>query len=363
LPKSHPSSNPSSDPSRYPSGDVERDRWILDQRPPREILDPQKPHAFFVEDEAAASGELIPVTTIFLTNRECPWRCVMCDLWRNTLTTSVPPGAIPAQIDFALSQLSAARVLKPGAPPAVVAGGDFASGRHKPAPRALKLYNSGSFFDARAIPAEDHQAIADRANNFDRLIVENHPALTDEKLLRFRDRLRCRLEIAMGLETVHPDILPRLNKRMPLEQFSNAASFLRAHDIDLRVFILVQPPFMEPAEALHWADRSLDFAFDCGATAATLIPTRGGNGAMEALAADGEFSAPSIDTLEAVMTYGLGLKRGRVFADLWDAGKMPGCHRCRVSRISRLREINLAQIDQAPQRCDVCGSTNSQADA
>jgi radical SAM enzyme (TIGR01210 family) len=328
---------PSSSPPSYPSGDLERDRWILDQRPARELLDPQKPHAFFVEDEAAASGEVLPVATIFLTNRECPWRCVMCDLWRNTLTTSVPPGAIPAQIDFALSQLPAARV--------------------------LKLYNSGSFFDPRAIPVGDHQAIADRANNFDRLIVENHPALTDEKLLRFRDHLRCRLEIAMGLETVHPDILPRLNKRMTLEQFSDAATFLRAHEIDLRVFILVQPPFMQPGDALHWAERSLDFAFDCGATAATLIPTRGGNGAMETLAANGEFSPPNIATLEAAISYGLDLKRGRVFADLWDAEKMSGCHPCRVSRIARLRAMNLSQIDEAPQHSSICTATNPQPNA
>jgi archaeosine synthase beta-subunit len=333
LPSPNSSSDPRSDPSSYPSDDLERDRWILDQRLPREILDPQKPHAFFIEDEAAESGEVLPVATIFLINRECPWRCVMCDLWRNTLTTSVPPGAIPAQIDFALSQL--------------------------PAARALKLYNSGSFFDARAIPVEDHQAIAERANNFDHLIVENHPALTDEKILRFRYRLRCRLEIAMGLETVHPDILPQLNKRMTLEQFSNAATFLRSHDIDLRVFILVQPPFMKSSDALHWAERSLDFAFDCGATAVTLIPTRGGNGAMETLAASGEFAPPRIATLEAAMSYGLGLKRGRIFADLWDAEKMSDCHHCRVSRIARLREINLAQADQAPQRCDVCSATNS----
>ena len=312
---------------------MDRDRWILQQRLPREILDPQKPQAFFVEDEAAASGEIIPVATIFLTNRECPWRCVMCDLWRNTLTTTAPPGAIPAQIDFALGQL--------------------------PAARALKLYNSGSFFDARAIPVENHRAIADRANEFDRLIVESHPALVDEKVLRFRDRLRCRLEVAMGLETVHPEILLRLNKRMTLEQFASAAGFLRAHDIDLRVFILVQPPFMEPCDALHWAERSLDFAFDCGATAATLIPTRGGNGAMETLAANGEFAPPNIATLEAAVSYGLSLKRGRVFADLWDADKIPGCVE---PRIARLREMNLLQIDQAPQHCAICIATNSLSD-
>jgi archaeosine synthase beta-subunit len=314
--------------SFYPASNLKRDQWVLERRAGRETLDPQKPYLFFVEQELSASGKILPVATILLTNRECPWRCVMCDLWRNTLTASVPPGAIPAQIDFALSQL--------------------------PAPRVLKLYNSGSFFDARAIPVEDHPAIANRANNFGRLIVENHPALVDDHCLRFRDRLKCRLEIATGLETVHPDILPKLNKRMTLDQFSVAATFLRSNDIDLRVFVLVQPPFMQPEEAVLWARRSVDFAFDCGATAVTLIPTRGGNGAMEALAANGQFSALRLETLETSFSYGLGLKRGRVFADLWDAETILSCTICRTARISRLHQMNLSQINLTPVHCQSC---------
>ena len=51
----------------------------------------------------------------------------------------------------------------------------------------------------------------------------------------------------MGLETAHPEVLAGLNKRMTLDQFSTAANFLRRNGIDLRVFILVQPPFM-PAD-------------------------------------------------------------------------------------------------------------------
>ncbi len=316
----------------YPATNLARDQWILERRPARETLDPQKPYLFFIEQELSAVGEILSVATLFLTNRECPWRCVMCDLWRNTLSASVPPGAIPAQMDFALAQL--------------------------PAAHALKLYNSGSFFDSGAIAVEDHPAIAERANNFERLIVENHPALVGDDCLRFRDRLKCRLEIAMGLETVHPDILPKLNKRMTLQQFSTAAAFLRAHDIDLRVFVLVQPPFMQPHEAVLWAQRSVDFAFDCGATAVTLVPTRGGNGAMEALAGNQQFSPPRLETLEASFRNGLGLKRGRVFADLWDVEKIPSCSACRTPRISRLRHMNLSQTNLAPVRCDCCDSAN-----
>src|SRR5438309_10072825 len=93
----------------YPERAAERDRWILERRPPRDTVDSWKPHAFLVEEERAESGEIVSVATIFLTNRECPWRCLMCDLWKNTLTETGPLGAIPAQIDYALEELSRRR--------------------------------------------------------------------------------------------------------------------------------------------------------------------------------------------------------------------------------------------------------------
>jgi len=293
------------------------------------VLDPRRPYAFFVEDECSAAGEIVPVATVFLTNRECPWRCVMCDLWRNTLTETVPAGAIPEQLDYALAEM----------PPA----------------RQIKLYNSGSFFDRKAIPTEDYERIASRVLSFERTILECHPALIGDACLRFRDLLAHPLEVAMGLETAHPEILERLNKRMTLDLFSAAAKFLRANGIDLRVFILVQPPFMRPEDALPWAQRSLDFAFNCGATAATLIPTRGGNGAMERLAEQDEFLLPRLETLEDAAGYGLGLNRGRVFSDVWDLHTaLNTCLECHAARVARLREMNLNQRVTPRVVCGAC---------
>jgi radical SAM enzyme (TIGR01210 family) len=308
----------------------EVDAWIVSRRSARQQLDPYLPYEFFVEEERTADGVVVPVATVFITNKECPFRCVMCDLWRNTLTESVPVGAIPAQIDHALLRI----------PPA----------------KQLKLYNSGSFFDPHAIPVQDYAAIAQRANRFDRLIVENHPALTGDACLRFRDLLACGLEVAMGLETAHPEVLGRLNKRMTLDHFSNAASFLRRNGIELRAFILVQPPYLPAAEALYWAERSLDFAMEQGATAAVLIPTRGGNGAMEELIGSGQFEPPALETLEAAMEYGLGLKAGRVFADLW--GVRERCAYCHPQRLTRLRRMNLQQIFLERISCERCSGAS-----
>ena len=312
----------------YPERASDRDSWIVAQRPPRNPLDPYRPYAFFAEQERAASGEIIPVSTLFLTNRECPWKCLMCDLWQNTLPDTVPIGAIPEQIRFALQQL----------PPA----------------RCIKLYNSGSFFDTQAIPPADYAEVAALCQAFERVIVESHPALIGTRCTSFRDLLAGQLEVAMGLETVHPEALEKLNKRVTLPQFAEAAQRLRDQAIDLRVFILVQPPFVPADEALDWAERSIDFAFNCNATAITMIPTRGGNGAMESIQEAGVFMPPSFLTFEQAVEYGVTLRRGRVFADLWNIERIATCPSCSPSRIARLEEMNLSQTVSPRPTCASC---------
>lgn len=313
----------------YPESPSQRSAWVLGQRGSRADHSAHRPWSFLVEEERSACGDVVAVATIFLTNRECPWRCVMCDLWRNTLAEDTPAGAIPEQIAWALA--------------------------HLPAAREVKIYNSGSFFDRRAIPPEDHAAIAVQLAGFERVIVECHPGLVTQDCFRFRDRLGGRLEVAMGLETAHAETLEKLNKGMTLDQFAAAAELLRSNDIDLRVFLLVHPPFMAKDEAAEWVARSLEFAFDCGATVASLIPTRAGNGAMDALAVQGLFSAPSLSMLEDAVAYGIRLGRGRVFADLWDAERFAACADCRGDRIGRLQQMNLEQRIPAVPRCTTCG--------
>ena len=283
--------------SVYP--ELDRTAWIIAQRPPRGTLDPSTPHGFFLETELSASGRVISSSVIFLTNKECPWRCLMCDLWKNTLSHGVQPGAIPAQIEYALGHLECR-------------------------PEQIKLYNSGSFFDPAAIPVSDYPLIAEGVSFAKRVIVECHPRLVGKRAAEFRDLLvaargsssaRCsnspekmvlaeqefyapQLEVAIGLETVHPDVLPRLNKKFDLGHFASAAGFLVKEGIDLRAFILVKPPFLQEEEAIEWTVKSAEFAFDCGATVVSLIPTRSGNGAMERLIESGEFSPPHLYTVE-----------------------------------------------------------------
>jgi radical SAM enzyme (TIGR01210 family) len=339
-----PAPRPAAPPAEsYPESGPARDRWVLARRGPRPAHDLTRPQAFFVEHERNAEGRVAPGLTVLLTSRECPWRCVMCDLWRGTVPGRVPPGLIPQQLAVALA----------GADPAVQGG-------------CLKLYNSGSFFDPWAVPPADYPALAAQVTGFGRVVVECHPNLVGRRVLEFQQQLRAAaaargrpapgLEVALGLETADPAVLARLNKRVRLEQFRRAADFLRRHGVALRVFILVQPPFAPPGGAVEAAVRSVDFAFECGAAVAVLIPTRPGNGALEALAAAGQFTPPRLATLEAALDRSLRPMRGRVFADLWDLEVFSDCPACFAARRKRLERINHEQRPRPPVRCPHCGA-------
>lgn len=302
---------------------------IIALRPERNEVHPDRPYHFLHEQERGADGSLKEVNTIFLTNSECPFKCVMCDLWKNTLERPVSVGDIPQQIHHALDRL----------PPASV----------------IKLYNSGNFFDQKAIPPEDYGPITELLNSYERVIIENHPKLCGSSCLEFQQLLDGKLEIALGLETVHPGVLPKLNKQITTAVFAEAVQFLSKNEIDSRAFILLNPPFLtDPKENIDWAVRSVDFAFKSGVAACSIIPTRTGNGAMEKLQQEGHYVPPAIAALEETVERVLQLDRGRIFADLWDLKQFSDCPHCFERRRQRLDMMNRKQNIQSPISCGHC---------
>ena len=251
-----------------------------------------------------------------------------------TLESSVAPGDIPAQIEFAFAALA----------------------NERKAETTLKLYNSGSFFDPRAIPKADDPVIAKLVTPYRRVIVESHPRFLGERCLRFRDHLAQPLEVAIGLETVHPQALEALNKEMTLDDFAQAAQWLAKSRIALRCFVLVGVPYLNLEASVEWAVRSVAAAFDRGATAVSLIPLRSGNGAIDALRATGDAPHITLSELEAAHEQALALRRGRVFADTWDLERFSPCPACREARRQRIERMNLSQQIEPRVACAACAS-------
>ena len=293
-------------------------------RPNKNAVDAHRPYGFFVETEPSAPGVPVPVATILLTNKECAYRCTMCDLWKNTLDAPTPPGAIPEQIRWALERL--------------------------PAARRIKLYNAGSFFDRAAIPVEDHAAIAELVRGFDRVVVECHPALAGDAVLRFRDLLAGPgLEVAIGRETANEPALEKINKGMTVGEFETCTRRLVENGIPVRSFILLGVPFLRKEEWAEATRTSIDVSFSAGAEIVSLIPTRMGNGTLEELQREGHFEPPALSDLERALgdffegEEGRGAARGMVLVDLWNADHLPAPRCCAAARVDRLRTMNIIQ--------------------
>lgn len=308
------------------------DRRIRALRPPKAVVDPWRPIGLSVEDERTPGGTVRRAFTVFLAGAECPFTCSFCDLWRHTLDGPTPAGALPAQLHHALIQWA-------GEP---LAGA------------AVKLYNASNFFDPRAVPDADVEEIVALVEPFSRVVVESHPRLLGPRARALAGRLDGRLEVAMGLETVHPRAVSRLNKRSTPADFDRAAAELRRDGTAVRAFVLLGAPFVAAEEDVEWTLRSVEFALDRGAQVVALIPLRAGNGEIDRLVALGEAVPPTLDRLEAAFERALGLGRGVILADLWDAGRLATCPRCGPERLARLGRMNLSGEIESKVACPAC---------
>ena len=311
-------------------GSVE-DRRIRALRGPKVGVDPWQEPRSILDRERRPGGRVEQALTVFLTGAECPFTCLFCDLWRYTLDQPTPPGALPSQLEATLR-------------------------RHRSvALDRVKLYNASNFFEQSAVPREDLDALATAVARFPAVTVETHARTVGAPTAEFAARIGGRLEVAIGLESVHPDVLPRLNKKMTVADFDRAAAFLLERGIELRAFVLVGAPFLTGPEAVDWAVRTATHAIEAGAAVVALIPARGGNGAMDRLRDRGEFVPPTLTALEDALDRCLELGPGVVTADLWDLDRLTSCALCASSRAARLARLGLTGRPEPRVRCDACG--------
>ena len=307
------------------------DHRIRSLRPAKPLVDPYVAHGWLAEEERRPNDTVERTLTVFLAGAECPFTCSFCDLWRWTIDGPTPPGALVRQLERVLQELEG------------------------PVPHRLKLYNASNFFDARAVPREDLPAIAALAQPFAGVTVESHASTIGPATLEFGRLIPGRLEVAVGLETIHPLATSRLNKRLELARFDRAASFLADNGVDLRVFVLLGAPYVPPNESIEWVRRTVEYAAGRGASVISIIPVRGGNGELERLQEQGYFHPPTLSQLEAALDSCLDVGTA-VTADVWEAQRLPSCEACRSQRIARIRRMNISGTREAPVDCSICGT-------
>jgi radical SAM enzyme (TIGR01210 family) len=294
------------------------------------MVDPYVAHGSLLEEERRPDARVERALTVFLTGAECPFTCSFCDLWQWTIDGPTPAGALTRQLESVLQSVDA------------------------PLPDRIKLYNASNFFERRSVPAEDVIGIATLAAPFAGVTVESHASTIGPATLEFARQIPGRLEVAVGLETIHPVAAAQLNKRLDLGRFDSAASFLSENDIDFRVFVLLGAPHVPAEESVEWTVRTVEYAVERGASVVSIIPVRGGNGELERLQTLGQFTPPVLSQLEDALDQSLQFTGTVVTADLWDAERLTACEQCAPERIERMRRLNVTGRAEKRVACQAC---------
>jgi archaeosine synthase beta-subunit len=205
-------------------------------------------------------GENVKRAVVFLLTNGCEWAlasghgCTMCGHLAKQTRTEQPISAshIIGQFRTALHAIDSE-----GIP-------------------VLNIFNNGSFFNEREIPAEARRSMLhmiNDSNSVKKLLVECRPEYINASVVNeLRNIIPDKeLEIAIGLET-SSDRVRRLaiNKGFSLREFSEAARVIKGNDIGLKAYVLLKPPFLSEQEAIDDAVQSIKTAFSMGVDTVSL---------------------------------------------------------------------------------------------
>ncbi len=196
-----------------------------------------KPVSFWLDKELFWENNSVEYClTIILRTRGCYWArkegCIMCG-YNVESDARVTQQNLANQIDFVRKEVEKPEKLDK-------------------APKIIKVFTSGSFFDPSEVSEETRFKIYNFVEEFgaEKLIVESRPEFVEnaEEVSR-RDFI---LEVGIGLESVDDFIRNRIiNKGFTFESFRKASEFLKERGFGVKVYLLLKPPFVSEGEAIR----------------------------------------------------------------------------------------------------------------
>ncbi len=218
--------------------------------------------------------------------------------------------------------------------------------------RYLKIFNSGSFFDEREISKETREEIlaaVDSAESIERLQVESRPEfITEAALMHSVEVFSKELEVGIGLETSSDKIRQlSINKGFTLEDFKRAVNLCKKHDVKVKAYLLIKPPFLSEKLAIEDAVASAVEAFKLGADRISFNPMNVQRFTLvERLFLNKEYSPPWLWSVVEI------LRRVKEEVDIpvickpTGAGKARGASNCRHCSSEVARAIEKFSITQ-----------------
>jgi len=178
-------------------------------------------------------GKITDTFVIIFNTTGCSWAkksgCSMCGYFNDSSWKKITGEEIKSQFDNAMK-------------------------RYKDQ-RFVKIFTSGSFLDECEIPTSARDYILKNLVKFtDKISVESRPEYVTENTIKeikkiTKDKI---FEIGIGLETADDEIRNKyINKGFTFKQYKKAAETLKKHDIKIKTYVLIKPPFLTEKESIQ----------------------------------------------------------------------------------------------------------------
>jgi radical SAM enzyme (TIGR01210 family) len=126
----------------------------------------------------------------------------------------------------------------------------------------VKIFTSGSFLDNKEISPIVRNEIMDKLSDItNKISVESRPEYITDKILSDikKNTDMYNIEIGIGLETANDSIrTDYLNKGFTFNDYINAANILKKHNMTLKTYVLIKPPFLTEKESINDAIKTVD---------------------------------------------------------------------------------------------------------
>lgn len=295
----------------------ELERYAADMR--QEILRGVK-HPRVWKEKDVLDGCIVDSMVVILRTRGCAWArtsgCFMCGYFRETYDAG--PQELIRQVDEACRMYEDEEV--------------------------VKIFTSGSFLDEEEIPRTLQREILERFSEAEKIIIESRPEYVAN--LAHLD-LDTRIEVAMGLESAQDAVLEyTVNKGFSFSEWEGAAQRVKEMGRELKVYLLIKPPFLTERDAIRDAVRSAERVRDMADTISFNPVAIHGKTVVEYLWKRKLYVPPWLWSVVEVLKQTASLYGGLVKCDVVAGGKPRGSHNCGTCDrefLSKIREFSLTQ--------------------
>lgn len=185
------------------------------------------------------NGKVADAYVIILRTRGCSWACssgcTMCGYFNDSMLSPVSTEDLLAQFANAMQMYNDEKI--------------------------VKVFTSGSFLDSSELPEPvQREVLRTLAEKAEKISVESRPEyITETRLKEIKKIISSKeFEIGIGLETSNDLVREKaINKGFTFQDYVHAATLLKQHQMIVKTYVLLKPPFLTEKESLNDCIRTI----------------------------------------------------------------------------------------------------------